>query len=117
MDHRAVYMVRFRLRFIYRYQGAVWDIVTLSLSHHVNSYTESHTTCCTIAFVIVLYEKPVKARSHGVIFLFVTAMQIMECVDVNGSVHVVRFHVCAMHWCVQHCTRLGCTPILCDCDV
>ena len=41
-----------------------------------------------------------KARSHGAIFLFATAMQKMDCVDVNEGVHMVRFHVPAMHWCV-----------------
>ena len=43
----------------------------------------------------------VKARSHGAIFLFVTAMQKMDCVDVNEGVHMVRFHVRVMHWCVR----------------
>ena len=44
--------------------------------------------------------KTVKARSHGAIFLLSTAMQKMDCVDVNEGVHMVRFHVHAMHWCV-----------------
>ena len=42
-----------------------------------------------------------KARSHGPIFLLVTAMQKMDCVDVNEGVHTVRFHVRVMHWCMQ----------------
>ena len=58
-----------------------------------------------------------KARSHGAIFLFATAMQKMDCVDVNEGVHMVRFHVYVMHWCVRHRTGLGSTPILCNCDV
>ena len=58
-----------------------------------------------------------KARSHGAIFLFATAIQKMDCVDVNEGVHMVQFHVCAMDWCVWCHTRLGSTPILCDCDV
>ena len=58
-----------------------------------------------------------KARSHGAIFLFQTAMQKMDCVDVNESVHMVWFHVCAMHWCVLCLTQLGSSPILCNCDV
>ena len=37
-------------------------------------------------------------------FLFATAMQKMDCVDVNDTVHMVRFHVCVMHWCVRHRT-------------
>ena len=41
-----------------------------------------------------------KARSHGTIFLLATAMQKMDCVEVNEGVHMVQFHVCAMHWCV-----------------
>ena len=45
-----------------------------------------------------------KARSHGAIFLFATAMQKMDCVDVNEGVHMVQFHVRAMHWCVRHRT-------------
>ena len=45
-----------------------------------------------------------KAHSHGAIFLFVTAMQKMDCVDVNEGVHMVQFHVRVMHWCVRHCT-------------
>ena len=43
-----------------------------------------------------------KARSHGAIFLFATAMQKMDCVDANEGVHMVRFHVPAIHWCVRH---------------
>ena len=58
-----------------------------------------------------------KARSHGAIFLFATAMQKMDCVDVNEGVHMVRFHVRGMHWYVWCHTWLGSTPILCDCDV
>ena len=42
----------------------------------------------------------VKARSHGAIFLFATAMQKMDCVDVNEGVYMVQFHVHVMHWCV-----------------
>ena len=56
-----------------------------------------------------------KARSHGAIFLFATAMQKVDCVDANEGVHMVRFHVRAIHWCVR--TRLGSTSILCNCDV
>ena len=58
-----------------------------------------------------------KVRSHSAIFLFATAMQKMDCVDVNEGVHMVRFHVHAMDWCVRCPTRLGSTPILCDCNV
>ena len=58
-----------------------------------------------------------KARSHRAIFLFATAMQKMDCVDVNEAVHMVRFHVGAMDWCLRRCTGLGSTPILCNCDV
>ena len=35
-----------------------------------------------------------KARSHGRIFLFATAMQKMDCTDVNEGVHMVQFHMC-----------------------
>ena len=42
-----------------------------------------------------------KVRSRGAIFLFATALQKMDCVDVNKGGHMVRFHVCAMHWCVR----------------
>ena len=59
----------------------------------------------------------IKARSHGAIFLFATAMQKMDCVDANEGVHMVQFHVRLMHWCEQCCTQLGSTPILCHCDV
>ena len=31
-------------------------------------------------------------------FLFATAMQKMDCVDVNEGVHMVQFHVCVMDW-------------------
>ena len=51
------------------------------------------------------------------IFLFMTVMWKMDCVGVNETIHMVRFHVCAMHWCVRCCTQLGSTPILCNCDV
>ena len=58
-----------------------------------------------------------KARSHGAFFFFATAMQKMDCVVVNDTVHTMRFDVRAMHWCVRYRTRLGSIPILCDCDV
>ena len=64
-----------------------------------------------------MWEKCLKTRSHGAIFLFATAMQKMDCVDVNEGVHIVQFHVRAMYWCVRCHTWLGSTPILCNCDV
>ena len=57
-----------------------------------------------------------KARAHGAFFFCAFAMQKMDCVVVNDTVHTVQFLVRVMHWCVRCRTRLGCTPILCDCD-
>ena len=55
-----------------------------------------------------------KARSHGAIFLFATAMQKLDRVDVNEGVHMVRFHVCAMHWCVMsHTIRFHTHSVRC----
>ena len=68
---------------------------------------------CPKSLMLLQCVYSLKSRSHGAIFLFATAMQKMECVDVNGGVQMVRFHV----WCVRHRTWLGCTPILCNCDV
>ena len=73
--------------------------------------------CILVAFYFRWVRKGLKARSHGAIFLFATAMQKMDCVDVNEGVHMVRFHVCAMDWCVRCRTGIGSTPILCNCDV
>ena len=36
----AVHKVRLRLRFIYHNYWAAWDLVSLSQSHHVNTYTD-----------------------------------------------------------------------------
>ena len=36
--------LQFRLQFIYRNYWATWGLVSLSHSHHVNTYTEFHTT-------------------------------------------------------------------------
>ena len=41
----------------------------------------------------------------------------MERVDVNNTVHTMRFHVRAIQGCVRRCTWMGTTPILCDCDM
>ena len=46
-----------------------------------------------------------KANSHGAIFLFVFPIRKMDCVDLNDTVHMVRFALHAMQGCVCDVTR------------
>ena len=60
--------------------------------------TESFHVC-----LIHSWLSGVKARSHSTIFVFATAMQKMDCVDVNEGVHMVGFHVLATGVCDVTC--------------
>ena len=60
---------------------------------------------------------PLKARSHGAIFVNATAIRKMGCVDVNDAAHMVqlRYH---SHTCVCDVARgMGFIAILCNCNV
>ena len=57
----------------------IFNIILLNCSHGA--------TLIHIFYIISQSHR--MARSHGAIFLFVTAMQKMNCVDVNDTVHMV----------------------------
>ena len=56
----------------------------------------------------------IKARSHGAIFVNVTAIKEKGFVDVNETVHMVQLRcICVCD--VMH--GMGSIPILCNCHV